>query len=158
MLAHDTIETVKPIADRRRVRLRADIAADLGGAETDAFRIKQCLLNLLSNAVKFSEGGSVTLSAQRERVDGADWLVFSVRDTGIGMSEEQMSRLFQPFMQADASTTREFGGTGLGLVITRNYARLMGGDVTVESKLGVGSLFKLRLPALLQVVEIRQAA
>jgi signal transduction histidine kinase len=157
-LALDTIETVKPLAKDRKVRLHLDVAPVLGRAETDAFRIKQCLLNLLSNAVKFSQGGDVTLRVRRDVSGGGDWLVFDVEDTGIGMTDEQMSRLFQPFMQADASTTREFGGTGLGLVISRNYAELMGGGIGVESTLGVGSTFTLRVAAMLDVPEMRQAA
>ncbi|MGE0740205.1 MAG: ATP-binding protein [Hyphomonadaceae bacterium] len=157
-LARDTIETVQPMAAARNVDLRVDLAAHLGRAETDGFRLKQCLLNLLSNAVKFTEGGAVTLSARREIADGRDCLVFAVRDTGIGMSEEQMARLFQPFVQAEASTSREFGGTGLGLSITRSYVQLMGGDVTVESALGAGSTFTLRVPAHLQAAGLRHAA
>lgn len=157
-LARDTIDTIQPMANTRRVTLHADIPAFLGGAETDSFRLKQCLLNLMSNAVKFSEGGEVTLSARRERESGADWLVFAVRDTGIGMSNEQLARLFQPFVQADASTERQFGGTGLGLVITRSYARLMGGDVTVESERGKGSTFTLRVLTVLPGTETREAA
>jgi len=156
-LAQDTIETVRPLTKERQVRLHLDLG-QLGRAETDAFRIKQCLLNLLSNAIKFSQGGDVALRARRDRALGGDWLVFTVQDTGIGMSAEQMARLFQPFMQADASTTRQFGGTGLGLVISRNYAQLMGGDITVESTQGEGSTFTLRVPAVLGDAEVRQAA
>ncbi len=157
-LTRDTIDTVRPMADDRKVKLHADVAASLGHAETDGFRIKQCLLNLLSNAIKFSPEGAVTLQTRRESVEGRDWLVFAVRDTGIGMNDEQMARLFQPFAQAEASTTRRFGGTGLGLAISRGYAQLMGGDITVESKPGVGSTFTLRVPALLNPTELRQAA
>lgn len=157
-LAQDTMETVKPLAADRKVRLHLDLGAPLGVAKTDSFRIKQCLLNLLSNAVKFSQGGDVTLRVRRERSTRQDWLVFAVRDTGIGISEEQMARLFQPFVQADASVTRQFGGTGLGLVISRNYAQLMGGDISVESTLGSGSTFTLRVAATLNAGEQQQAA
>ena len=157
-LVRDTMETVAPLAKARKVRLHLDVTAKLGHAETDAFRLKQCLLNLLSNAVKFSEGGDVTLRARRVVVDGRECLSFAVQDTGIGMSKEQISRLFQPFMQADASKTREYGGTGLGLVISRNYAQLMGGDIAVESELGAGATFTLRVPALLHAQEMPEAA
>jgi signal transduction histidine kinase len=105
-LAHDTMETVKPLAKDRKVRLHLDLASQLGTAKTDAFRIKQCLLNLLSNAVKFSQGGDVTLRVRREHSADHEWLVFAVHDTGIGMSEEQMARLFQPFMQAEVRRHR----------------------------------------------------
>ena len=158
VLARDTLETVKPLARDRKVRLHLDLSGQFGAAKTDAFRIKQCLLNLLSNAVKFSQGGDVTLRVRREISAGRDCLVFAVQDTGIGMSEDQISRLFQPFMQADASTTRQFGGTGLGLVISRNYAQLMGGDISVESTLGGGSTFTLRVAATLEQQELQQAA
>jgi signal transduction histidine kinase len=157
-LALDTIETVKPLAKERKVGLHLDVAPGLGRAETDAFRIKQCLLNLLSNAVKFTKGGDVTLRVRREQAEGRESLVFVVQDTGIGMTDEQMARLFQPFVQADASTTREFGGTGLGLVISRNYAELMGGGISVESKPGVGSTFTLRVGAVLDPQDLREAA
>jgi len=156
-LAHEAIETVLPMATARGVKLHLGLAPHVGWAETDPFRIKQCLLNLLSNAVKFSQGGNVTLSTRREHIDGCDWLIFAVRDTGIGMSEEQIGRLFQPFMQADASITRAFGGTGLGLAISRSYAQLLGGDISVESKLGAGSTFTLRVPFTLQTADMRRA-
>jgi CheY-like chemotaxis protein/anti-sigma regulatory factor (Ser/Thr protein kinase) len=105
-------------------------------------RIRQILLNLLSNAAKFTENGQVRLEAQSD----GDEIVFRVSDTGIGMSEEQISRIFKPFTQADASTTRKFGGTGLGLAITRRFSELMGGRVTVESSEGDGSTFTVTLP------------
>jgi signal transduction histidine kinase len=99
----------------------------------------------MSNAAKFTRDGRITVRAKRDA--GGDWLTFEVIDTGIGISPEAQSRLFQPFVQADASTTRAFGGTGLGLAITRRLARLLGGDVTVRSAVGRGSAFLLRIPA-----------
>lgn len=157
-LARDALDTVRPAAAARNVTLLLDLAPDAGVGLSDAFKIKQCLLNLLSNAVKFSSGASVSLGLSRERAGDQDWLSFAVRDTGIGMSEEQMQRLFQPFMQADASTARNFGGTGLGLTITQRFAQLMGGDVTVRSAPGEGSTFTLRIPANLSVPILQQAA
>jgi PAS domain S-box-containing protein len=112
----------------------------------DVTRLRQCLLNLLSNASKFTKKGNVRLTVTVETEEGRDWIRFDVSDTGIGMTPEQMDRLFQAFTQADASTTRKYGGTGLGLAITRKIARLMGGDVTVESTIGQGSTFTLRVP------------
>jgi|CXWL01.1.fsa_nt_gi signal transduction histidine kinase/ActR/RegA family two-component response regulator len=116
-------------------------------AYTDATKLRQCLLNLLSNACKFTKNGEVELSYSRQTDRGIDQMVFSVRDTGIGMSGEQLARLFQPFVQANASIARDFGGTGLGLALTRRLAQLLGGDVTVESTYGKGSIFTLRVPA-----------
>jgi len=156
-LADEAMDTVRPSAAARDVQLRVGLGADLGEALNDAFKVKQCLLNLLSNAVKFSEGGAVSLEVWREPGPGGDQLVFAVRDTGIGMSEAQMERLFQPFMQAEASTARHFGGTGLGLVISRGLAQLMGGDILVESVLGEGSTFTLRVAANTEM-SLRQAA
>jgi signal transduction histidine kinase len=143
----EAVETVTPAAAANSTTITVEAPASLGVAETDGFKLSQCLLNLLSNAAKFTRDGQVKLSARRETENGADWLVFDVIDTGIGISPEAMSRLFQPFVQADASTTRAFGGTGLGLAITRRLARLLGGDVTVKSAMGQGSAFTLRVPA-----------
>ena len=120
----------------------------LGIMHTDLTKVRQMLLNLLSNAAKFSEGGTVTLSATRgPGPDGQDWLAFEVRDTGIGMTPEQLAKLFQRFQQADASTTRRFGGTGLGLSLTKAFSAMLGGDILVESVPGQGSTFTARLPA-----------
>ena len=108
-------------------------------------QLRQILLNLLSNACKFTKQGVVTLRA-RGLGNGKYWVELAVIDTGIGMTPEQLSRLFQEFSQAEASTAKKYGGTGLGLAITRNLARLMGGDVTVTSEHGKGSVFTVRLP------------
>jgi len=107
--------------------------------------VRQALFNLLSNAAKFTDHGSITLTVQREAVD---WVTFAVADTGIGMTEEQMSRLFEAFSQAEASTRTKYGGTGLGLAISRQFCRLMGGDIVVESAYGRGSTFTVRLPVV----------
>jgi CheY-like chemotaxis protein len=116
---------------------------------TDLTRLRQCLLNLLSNACKFTQKGLVRLTVTRTTIAGGDWILFAVKDTGIGMTEEQTQKLFEAFTQADLSTTRQFGGTGLGLAITRRLCRMMGGDVTVVSSPGRGSTFTLKLPAVL---------
>jgi CheY-like chemotaxis protein len=110
-------------------------------------RLRQILLNLLSNACKFTKGGAVRLRITRAEEVGQHWVDFAVADTGIGMTEEQLGRLFQEFSQADASTARQFGGSGLGLVISRRLCRLMGGDITATSAPGKGSTFTVRLPA-----------
>jgi signal transduction histidine kinase len=108
-------------------------------------RLKQILLNLLSNACKFTKEGEIALRV-RKVVDGSNWIDFAVSDTGIGMTAEQQAKLFEEFTQADSLTARRYGGTGLGLAITRRLARMMGGDVTVTSAPGEGSVFTVRLP------------
>jgi len=122
---------------------------DLGSMHADLTKVRQALFNLLSNASKFTDHGTITLSVQRE---SDDRLTFAVSDTGIGMTEEQLSRLFQAFSQAEASTRSQYGGTGLGLAISRQFCRLMGGDLTVESAYGQGSTFTVRLPAAVSQV------
>ena len=139
----DVIDHVQERAQTKHLQLRVERAADLPQTcRCDALRLRQVLLNLLTNAVKFTESGSVTLAVSRRDND----LLFTVTDTGIGMSSEQLARLFNPFQQADSSTTRRFGGTGLGLAISKNIMELMGGDIRVESQPGVGSRFECRLP------------
>ncbi len=122
-----------------------EAADDLGTLNVDPMRLRQILLNLLSNACKFTKEGVVTLRAKYV-VNGRSWVELAVSDTGIGMTAEQMAKLFEEFSQADASTARRFGGTGLGLAITRKLARMMGGDVRVTSEMGKGSVFTVRLP------------
>jgi PAS domain S-box-containing protein len=146
-LVEDVAATVQTIADKNNNRLTARAAANLGTMRADITRVRQVLLNLASNGAKFTSHGSVTIEATREFAAGRDWVIFRVTDTGIGMTPEQLARLFQDFMQADASTTRRFGGTGLGLAISRRYCHMMGGDIAVESEPGKGSVFTARLPA-----------
>ncbi|MGD9979834.1 MAG: sensor histidine kinase [Hyphomonadaceae bacterium] len=143
----ETVATVKPAAAANGNAINVELPAPLGDADTDGFKLSQCLLNLMSNAAKFTKDGQIKLVAAREHHAGCDWIVFHVIDTGIGISPEAQARLFQPFVQADATTTRAYGGTGLGLAITRRLARLLGGDVTLKSEPGQGSAFTLRVPA-----------
>ncbi len=119
----------------------------LGSASTDAVKLRQVLLNLLGNAAKFTKAGMITLTGRRE-TGSADQIVFSVTDTGIGMTEEQVGRLFQRFHQVDISTTRKFGGTGLGLALSKAFGTMLGGDLTVQSTPGLGSTFTVRVPAI----------
>jgi CheY-like chemotaxis protein/anti-sigma regulatory factor (Ser/Thr protein kinase) len=149
-LVRDVAATVGPTAEKKGNRVEVRCAAELGTMRADQTRIRQALLNLGSNAVKFTERGLVTISAGREGGDGREWVVVKVTDTGIGMTPEQMGRLFQDFTQADSSTTRKYGGTGLGLAISRRFCRMMGGDITVESAPGRGSTFTIRLPAVVE--------
>jgi CheY-like chemotaxis protein len=139
--------TLAPLAARNRNAIQIDCPPDIGSIHADLTKVRQCLFNLLANACKFTEDGAVRLTATRERTGGREWVLFRVSDTGIGMSLEQIERLFEAFAQAEASTARRFGGTGLGLTISRQLARMMGGDVTVCSEVGAGSTFTLVLPA-----------
>ena len=138
--------TVESLVRRKENTLAIDAGPGLGMIDTDAVKLRQCLFNLLSNASKFTENGRITLTARRTEAADGDWLSFAVSDTGIGMTAEQVSRLFQRFMQADESTTRQFGGTGLGLALSRAFAELLGGTIGVESQPGVGTCFTLRIP------------
>jgi signal transduction histidine kinase len=146
-LIADVVATVSPAASANGNTISVETGAALGSIETDGFKLSQCLLNLMSNAAKFTKDGQIKLRARREHEAGRDWMVFEVIDTGVGISPEAQARLFQPFVQADATTTRAFGGTGLGLAITRRLARLLGGDVTLRSAPGQGTAFTLRIPA-----------
>src|SRR6202048_4924075 len=149
-LVEDVAKTIEPMAAKNGNRIVVDCQADLGTMHADQTRFRQALLNLASNANKFTEKGTVTIAAQAQRLESRDWITIGVTDTGIGMTQEQMGRLFQEFSQADASTTRKYGGTGLGLAISRHFCRMMGGDITVESKPGEGSTFMIRLPRIVQ--------
>jgi signal transduction histidine kinase len=122
-------------------------ADDLGTMRADSTKVRQVLLNLLSNATKFTEHGTITLTVEREMIGGMDWLRFGVSDTGIGIARDKIQELFREFTQGDDSPTRKYGGTGLGLTISRHYCELMGGRITVASEPGVGSTFVVYLPA-----------
>jgi signal transduction histidine kinase len=142
-LTQDVRLMVEPLAARKSNTLLFDCPAAIGAIRSDITKLKQSLLNLLSNACKFTERGTVSLTVRREE---PGMMSFTVADTGIGMTEAQLGRLFQAFVQADSSTTRQFGGTGLGLAITRSFAQLLGGDVSVTSRPGEGAVFRLLLP------------
>jgi PAS domain S-box-containing protein len=145
-LIDEVIGTARQLAEANQNRLVIEAPDDLGALTVDPMRLRQILLNLLSNACKFTKQGGVALRARRLD-DGRDGIEFAVADSGIGMTPEQQGKLFEEFAQAEASTAQRFGGTGLGLAITRKLARLMGGDVTVASEPGKGSVFTVRLPA-----------
>ena len=144
-LIDEVVGTARQLADQNKNRLTAEVPDDLGSLTVDPMRLRQILLNLLSNACKFTKEGEVKLKARR-LLDGRDWIELAVVDSGIGMTPEQQAKLFEEFTQADATTAQRFGGTGLGLAITRKLARMMGGDVTVASEPGKGSVFTVRLP------------
>jgi len=144
-LIDEVIGTAGQLAEKNKNRLIVEAQENLGALTADSMRLKQILLNLLSNACKFTKEGEVALRVCRV-ADGRDWVELAVADTGIGMTAEQQAKLFQDFTQADSLTARRYGGTGLGLAITRKLARMMGGDVTLASEPGKGSVFTVRLP------------
>jgi GAF domain-containing protein/CheY-like chemotaxis protein/anti-sigma regulatory factor (Ser/Thr protein kinase) len=146
-LVRDVAAVLEPLAQKNANRLEVQCAADVGAMRADLTKLRQALFNLLSNACKFTERGVVSVAVTRERAADGDVLVFAVSDTGIGMTPEQMARLFEEFGQVDASTTRRYGGTGLGLALSRRLCRMMGGDIAVASEPGQGSTFTIRLPA-----------
>ncbi|MGH8164720.1 MAG: ATP-binding response regulator, partial [Rhodanobacteraceae bacterium] len=145
-LLDEVIATTEMLVKKKNNRLEVIRTDAPGTMRADLTKVRQSLFNLVSNASKFTENGTVTIEATSDTSDGKDWAIFRVRDTGIGMSAEQVGRLFQAFTQADASTVRRFGGTGLGLAITRHFCEMMDGSVTVESEVGKGSVFTMRLP------------
>jgi signal transduction histidine kinase len=144
-LIEEVIGTARQLAEQNKNRLALETPNDLGTLTVDPMRLRQVLFNLLSNACKFTKEAEIKLQARRV-VDGGEWIELAVADSGIGMTAEQQAKLFEDFTQADASTAQRFGGTGLGLAISRKLARMMGGDVTVTSEPGKGSVFTVRLP------------
>jgi signal transduction histidine kinase len=144
-LIDEVIGTAGQLAEKNKNRLIVDAQENVGALTADSMRLKQILLNLLSNACKFTKEGEVALRV-RKVADGRDWVELAVADTGIGLTAEQQAKLFQEFTQADSLTARRYGGTGLGLALSRKLARMMDGDVTVTSEPGKGSVFTVRLP------------
>src|SRR5215510_8952878 len=144
-LIDEVIGTAGQLAEKNQNRLDVQAQENLGPLTADSMRLKQILLNLLSNACKFTKEGEVALRV-RKVANGRDWVELAVADSGIGMTAEQQAKLFQDFTQADSLTARRYGGTGLGLALSRKLARMMGGDVTVTSEPGKGSVFAVRLP------------
>ena len=147
-LVDDVTSTVRPMMEAGGNTLAVRAEGEIGQMRADASKVRQALLNLLSNSAKFTAGGTVTLDVRRSETETGPWLTMAVSDTGIGLSPDQLAQLFRPFTQVDSSPTRRYGGTGLGLVISRDFCRLMGGDIAVESELGRGSTFTIRLPAV----------
>jgi CheY-like chemotaxis protein/two-component sensor histidine kinase len=145
----EVASTIQPLMDKNHNRLAVETGEGLGRMSADMTKLRQVLFNLLSNAAKFTSNGTITLSAHRIKRD-RDWLEFKVSDTGIGMTPEQLGKLFEAFTQAEASTAAKYGGTGLGLAISRQFARLMGGDVTVTSVAGEGTTFSVLIPAVVE--------
>ena len=149
-LIEDVAKTIEPMATKNGNRIVIDCPADLGTIHADQTRSRQSLLNLASNANKFTEKGTITIAARQGQESGRDWITLAVADTGIGMTPEQMGKLFQEFSQASPRTASKYGGTGLGLAISRHFCRMMGGDITVESEPSRGSTFIIQLPRIVE--------
>jgi signal transduction histidine kinase/DNA-binding response OmpR family regulator len=154
LLVDEVLSIIKPLAKKNDNVIELDCSDGIGSIKVDIMKLRQSLLNLLSNAVKFTTGGEVILQVYREMVNNEEWVKFVVKDTGIGLSESQMESLFSAFSQADMSTTRRYGGTGLGLTISQKFCRLMGGEISVESELGKGSVFTISLPSVIKQTEV----
>ncbi len=152
MLA-DVSSTIQKLAEKNHNELRIDCGSTVDQMTADVTRVRQCLFNLLSNACKFTEKGKIDLIARRFTKNDEDWLEFRVADTGVGMTPAQQKVVFEAFRQADASTTRKYGGTGLGLTISLEFCHIMGGDITVESEPGKGSTFVIQLPANVKPID-----
>jgi PAS domain S-box-containing protein len=152
-LVKEVAATIEPMVMRKELRLEVRCPADAGQMRTDPTRLRQVLLNLLSNAAKFTERGGLSLEVEKVSLGGSPWVRFRVTDSGIGMSGEQLAKLFQAFSQVDPSSTRRYGGTGLGLAISRQLCQKMGGDITVQSEPGSGTAFTVHLPAGLEEPE-----
>ena len=147
-LIADVIKTIEPLATKNSNKVAVHCDSGIGTMHADQMRLRQALLNLMSNANKFTDRGTISIDAHQVQENGRDWITLAVTDTGIGMTPEQMGKLFQEFSQASSATASKYGGTGLGLAISKRFCQMMGGDITVESEPGRGSTFTIRLPRI----------
>jgi signal transduction histidine kinase len=147
----EVVKTIEPLAAKNGNQVAVHCDGEIGTMHADQMRLRQALLNLMSNANKFTERGTITIDAHHQQENGGDWIALTVTDTGIGMTPEQMGKLFQEFSQASSSTASKYGGTGLGLAISKRFCQMMGGDITVASEPGRGSTFTIRLPRMVEV-------
>ncbi|AUC61670.1 Sensory transduction histidine kinase [Cyanobacterium sp. HL-69] len=149
----DIMLTIQPLIEKNNNTLEVNYPDDLGSMVGDVTKIRQNMFNLLSNASKFTDHGVITMTINKYQIEGQDWIFFEVKDTGIGMTPKQQAKLFDAFSQADASTTRKYGGTGLGLTITKKFCEMMGGYIDLDSEEGVGTTFTIHLPAVVQDIK-----
>ncbi len=154
-LVEEVVATVTPLVEQNNSVLELEMGDRVGYMVADLTKLRQNLMNLLSNAAKFTEGGRICVKVERESEAEKEWIVFQVADTGVGMTPEQKTKIFEAFTQADLSTTRKFGGTGLGLAITQHFCHMMSGEILVESEQGKGSTFTMRIPAEAESVRER---
>jgi signal transduction histidine kinase len=150
LVIDEVVKTIEPLAAKNGNRVAVQCDGEIGTMHADQMRLQQALLNLMSNANKFTEKGTVTIAAHQGQENGRDWITVAVADSGIGMTAEQMGKLFQEFSQATSTTASKYGGTGLGLAISRRFCQMMGGDITVASEPGHGSTFTIRLPRIVE--------
>jgi signal transduction histidine kinase/DNA-binding NarL/FixJ family response regulator len=158
MMIQEMSATLQPAIAKNSNTLQLHLADDLGMMRSDITKVRQILANLLSNACKFTDHGTITLEASRSGTGSQEWMKFRVRDTGIGISEEQQENLFKEFAQADVSIARKYGGTGLGLAISSRFAQLMGGQISVDSEPGKGSVFTVQLPVQVSAEKVEAAS
>jgi signal transduction histidine kinase len=156
LLINDVVKAIEPLAAKNSNKVVSYCDAGIGTMQGDQMRLRQALLNLMSNANKFTERGAISLDARQGQESGRDWITIAVADSGIGMTPEQIGKLFQEFSQASSSTASKYGDTGLGLVISRRFCQMIGGDITVESELGHGSTFTIRVPRIAEVGKVAQ--
>ena len=145
------IKTIEPLVAKTGNQVAVHCDTAIGTMHADQMRLRQALLNLMSNANKFTDRGTISIEARQGQENGRDWITLAVADTGIGMTAEQMGKLFHEFSQASSATASKYGGTGLGLVISRRFCQMMGGDITVASEPGHGSTFTIRLPRIVDL-------
>ncbi len=150
LLIKDVVATVDHLVSKNNNNLVLETEDSLGEMRSDMVKIRQTLINLIGNATKFTENGEIIITTEKIQKEKQDWIEISVDDTGIGMTPEQVNKLFKPFVQADSSTTRKYGGTGLGLYISKRFCEMLGGKLTVKSEEGKGSCFTIRLPMILE--------
>jgi signal transduction histidine kinase len=150
-MVDEVVSTIDTLVKKKGNRLQVEVGESIGEMRADVTKVRQALFNLLSNAAKFTHEGVIGLVVQGEQEDGVDWIRMSVSDSGIGIPPDKIDHVFDEFSQADETTTRDYGGTGLGLPISRRFCQMMGGDITLESTVGKGSTFTIRLP--LEVAE-----
>jgi signal transduction histidine kinase len=155
-LIDDVVKTIEPLAAKNSNRISVNCDAAIGTVTADQMRLRQALLNLMSNANKFTDRGAIKIDAHQGQENGRDWITIAVTDTGIGMTQEQIGKLFQEFSQTSSTTASKYGGTGLGLVISRRFCQMMGGDITVESEPARGSTFTIRVPGIVEVGKAAQ--
>ena len=152
-MIEEIVAACKLLVGQNKNQLKVEYSQDIGSMYGDLTKIRQCLLNLLSNAAKFTKEGIITFEINRENFEDQDWIYFQVKDTGIGIPLEQQNELFSTFKQVDSSATRKFDGAGLGLAIAKQYCEMMGGTITLESELGKGSTFCLKLPSQIKNIK-----